>query len=66
MDASWALPASCVGGAAATQSFMRKEPEEQLRENWVKGRQGARAAFKKRHVDTVRQQRLRRRAAPGR
>lgn len=53
-------------GAAAAQDFMRQESSEQLRENWVKGRRDARAAYKKRHQDAVRQQRLRVRRGGGR
>ena len=52
-------------GAAAAQAFMRKDTEEELREKWVAGRQDARAAFKKRHADSARQQRLRARGAGG-
>ena len=48
-----------VWGAAPAQAFMRQDSEEQLRENWVLGRRDARAAYKKRYQDAVRQQKLR-------
>lgn len=61
-DVPWAAPGA-GWGASAAQSFMRQEAEETLRENWVMGRRDARAAYKKRHLDTARQQRLRARGA---
>ena len=53
----------CSSLQVAAQAFMRKDTEEELREKWVAGRQDARAAFKKRHADSARQQRLRARGA---
>ena len=38
---------------------MRKGTEEELREKWVRERTDARAAFKRRHKDTVRKQKKR-------
>ena len=42
-----------------------QESEEELREAWVAGRREARAAYKKRHQDATRQQKLRTRARGG-
>jgi hypothetical protein len=47
-----------VWAAPPMQAFMRKASEEDLRENWVAGRRDARSAYKKRHQDAVRQQKL--------
>ena len=61
-------PAGGVSGgwsASPAQAFMRQQSEEELRENWVMGRRDARAAYKKRHQDAVRQQKLRSRRGGG-
>ena len=61
----WVAGGGLAVGGASAQSFMRQAPEEELREAWVRGRRDARAAFKKRHLDSARQQRLRSRGSLG-
>ena len=41
------------------QDFMRHGTEDELREKWFVERRDARAAFKRRHKDTVRRQKKR-------
>jgi hypothetical protein len=57
-EESTAMPASVMSMEPSSQAFMRKQSAEDVRGAWVRGQRDARAAYKKRHKDAARQQRL--------